>query len=63
MDARLMKHILAVVTLDPGVVAGGVPVFVAQTEQEREEVAFLLGRILEAMVHDLGNGAYVLVRH
>lgn len=56
--------LIAVVTLDPGkVLTGGATVFVAATPDEREKVARYLGRILDAQVHDLENGVYVVVRH
>ncbi len=55
--------ILAAVTLDPGVVGGGVPVFVARTREEQERIAFFLSRILRAMAHDLENGVFIIVKH
>jgi hypothetical protein len=55
--------ILAVVTLRPESVGGAVPVFYAREESEREKLATYLSRILDAMVHDLENGTYILVRH
>lgn len=55
--------ILAVVTLDMERVSGGAPIFFAGNEAEREQTAIYLSKILDAMVHDLGNGTYVVVRH
>lgn len=57
------SRILAVVTIGDNVVAGGVPVFRAADDDEREQVARLLAKILRGTVHDLQNGAYVIVRH
>lgn len=56
-------RIVAVVTCSREVAGGGVPVFFARTEQEREQVARLLAKILRGTIHDLQNGAYVIVRH
>lgn len=57
------ESILAAVTLDESKITGDVPIFYAQSEEEREKIANLLSRILKAMVHDLENGVYILVRH
>jgi len=55
---------VAVVTLDPAtVLPGGAPIFVARTREEREKISMYLSRTMNAMVHDLENGTYVLVRH
>ncbi len=64
MKVRQVKEIAAVVTLqEKGQVAFGVPSFYVSDREEQDEVAFLLGRILDAVPHDLGNGTYVLVKH
>ncbi|HEY8414883.1 MAG TPA: hypothetical protein VIK99_03825 [Thermaerobacter sp.] len=59
------KSILAIVTTDRERVAAGAgaPVFHARDEDEAQQTAFLLSRILDAMVHDLENGVLILVRH
>lgn len=56
-------RITAVVTLHKDSVHGGVPVFAVENEQQRERVSVLLARIMRGVVHDLENGAYVIVRH
>jgi hypothetical protein len=61
--AREEKRILAVVTLDGEHVAGGAPIFVAKSEEEREQIAMYIAKALDAMVHDLENGTYIIVRH
>ncbi len=63
MSPGRAKEILAVVTRDPGQVRGGVAVFTEPDEEARKEMAFLLGRILDAMVHDIGGDMWVIVRH
>lgn len=55
--------IAAVVTLRKEHIGGGVPIFPVADEEERERVAVLLSKILRGVVHDLQNGAYVIVRH
>ncbi len=55
---------MAIVTLDKSkLMTGGAPIFIAADEKEREKVASYLGRILNAQVHDLENGIYIVVRH
>ncbi len=59
-----MGRIVAVVTPDPATVAGGgAPVFIAVAEEERQKLAFRLEKILDASVHDLGNGQLIVVDH
>jgi len=57
------EHILAVITLNMDQVGDGTPVFLARNEDEQEKIAGYLSRTLNAMVHDLGNGTYIVVRH
>lgn len=61
--AEQEKEILAVVTTDKSKVTGAVPVFIAADEAEKEKVALFLAKTLDAMVHDLENGCYFIVRH
>lgn len=64
MDVGIKEKILAVVTLDEKkVIPGGVPIFIAETEKERDKVALLIAKITTAMVHDLENGCYIIVKH
>lgn len=55
--------ILAVITLHMDKVSGGAPIFFARDEEEQEKIARYLSKILDAMVHDLENGTYIVVRH
>ncbi|MEX2355420.1 MAG: hypothetical protein WD535_00155 [Thermaerobacterales bacterium] len=58
------KQIVAIVCLHPDrVLPGGVPVLIAQDRKEQQEVAWVIGRIMDAMTHDLGNGCLLVVRH
>lgn len=59
----IKEAILAVITLNERQPASGVPVFYAKDEKERDKIALYLSKILSAMVHDLENGTYIIVRH
>lgn len=63
MKVFLTKAIMAVITIEPGLVAGGAPVFMARDRAEQEEIALYLSRVLNGMVHDLGNGVLIIVNH
>jgi hypothetical protein len=58
-----MSKILAVITMNKENVAGGAPIFVANSEEEKKRTAFLLEKILNASVHDLKNGSMIVVQH
>ncbi|KAF1086470.1 hypothetical protein SPSYN_00189 [Sporotomaculum syntrophicum] len=57
------KQILAVITTDKSKVTGAVPIFIADSEEEKQKTALFLAKTLDAMVHDLENGIYFIVRH
>lgn len=63
MGELAVGNILAVITLKMDQVSGGAPIFSARDEEEQEKTAMYLGKILDAMVHDLENGTYIVVRH
>lgn len=66
MDSvALGEVILAVVTLQDkkDTVGGGVPIFYARDEEDREKTSLFLSKVLRGMVHDLENGTYVIVKH
>lgn len=58
-----MSEILAVISMFPDKVGGGAPIFLARNEEELEELAFLLEKIMDAMCHDLKNGTRIIVKH
>lgn len=64
-DVTTIGSILAVVVLKEikDNVGGGAPIFTVATKEEQEKIALILGRILNAMAHDLENGVYILTRH
>ncbi len=61
MTEARVKKILAVITGDMRIVAGGAPVFLGRDQQECERMARSLSRILDAMAHRLENGTYIIV--
>lgn len=58
-----MSQIAAIVTTEREKVAGGAPIFVADSWQEAQEIAFKLEKILDAAAHDLKTGTLVIVKH
>jgi len=61
-DAKI-EELVAVVTTNKEAVGGDVAIFFAANPEEQARVANSLSRILRAMVHDVGHGVFVLVRH
>jgi hypothetical protein len=62
-EMKISEFILAVVTTQPETVGGAVPIFYARDDEEKERLALYLSRILKAIVHDLENGTYIIVKH
>lgn len=61
---ELQKFILAIITTEHDKVSGGgTPVFFSRTREEQDTIATTLARITEGVVHDLGNGVYIVVKH
>ena len=64
MEIQLTKQIIAIITLDKEkVYAGSAPIFVAEDEEEQQRIAMYITRITFGMVHDLGNGVLIIVKH
>ncbi len=61
--ASLEKTILAVITTDRQKVGGGVPIFYADHPEEVHIIGAHLEAILDAMVHQLQDGLYIVVKH
>ncbi|MFW5855902.1 MAG: capping complex subunit for YIEGIA [Halanaerobiaceae bacterium] len=63
--ANVEDKIIAIVALkkDSSKVDGGVPMFFVEDREKLEEISMLLARITLGMVHDLGNGVKVIIRH
>lgn len=58
-----VNKILAVVTADMSRVSGGAPIFIGMNDEECEQMARSLSRILDAMAHYLENNTYIIVSH
>lgn len=56
-------RLVCVVTGNRNFVAGGIPVFVHDDEQERQRLALYIAKITQGMVHDLEGGTYIVARH
>jgi len=55
--------IVAIVTTQKERVAGGAPIFVAGDQEELQQTAFLLEKVLDAMAHQLNEQTLIIVRH
>lgn len=56
--------ILAIVALEREKVGGsGAPIFYVENKEAQEKMALTLARITDGVVHDLENGAYIIVKH
>lgn len=65
MEEQIKGIVLAIVALKEKknwVEAGSAPLFFASDEGEQQRMALYLSRALQAMVHDLGNGVFFLIR-
>ncbi|MFW6238325.1 MAG: capping complex subunit for YIEGIA [Halanaerobiales bacterium] len=65
-EIDINNRIIAVVTEIENkekVNGGGVPFFFTENEDETEEISMLLARVTLGMVHDLGNGVKVVIKH
>lgn len=54
---------MAVIATDASKVAGGAPIFIVESAEAQQEVAFRLEKILDASAHDLQNGTLIIVKH
>lgn len=63
MRQELHKVILAIVATADARVEGAAAVLRADTAEQAEAKADRIARILDAMVHDVGDGVYLIVRH
>lgn len=61
MDKSPIKQILAIVTLDKGVVVtGGVPIFLATSIEEQERISSDLAKPLRGNVCAISNGVIII---
>lgn len=57
------SRILAVVSLHKEQIGGGAPMFFVQKEEQLQQTASRLEKILDAAAHDLENGTIIIVKH
>lgn len=64
MEVGIKDSIVAIVTEDRNRVnASSVPVFFEEDIKKQEALALRIAKITSGMVHDLGNGIYLIVKH
>ncbi len=64
-ENSINNSILAVIVLkeESYKIGGGAPIFFVEDKEEMEEVSMLLARLTLGMVHDLGNGVKIIIKH
>jgi hypothetical protein len=56
-------RLFAAITEEPHKVGGGLPIFYVNSSEEKERVAAYISRIAGGVIHDVGNGTYIVVIH
>jgi hypothetical protein len=59
----MSKKILAVITTRKEKIAGGAPIFFADSREQLQQTAVTLEKILDAMAHELDAETLIVVRH
>lgn len=44
-------------------VGGGAPIFVAEDDEELEQMSMLISRLTMSMVHEISDGVRILIKH
>lgn len=63
MGVEINSMILAAITTRKDAVAGGVPIFYVENEEQMQEMAGTVANILDGMAHELINGTLIIVKH
>lgn len=65
MQIELKNFIVAVVTINRNMVGAGslAPVFYAENHEHSEKLSAGIAKILDGVVHDIGLGTYIIVKH
>lgn len=64
MDFGLKEFIVAIVTTNKNAVSSSTaPIFYAEDEEHKERIALFIAKTTRGMVHDLGTGTYIIVKH
>lgn len=62
-EGTIQKAILAIITTNPDQIRSGVPVFIANNQEEFQSKAFVLEKILDGMAHEVDPQTMIIVRH
>ena len=65
-ETSITNEIIAIITEKNNkdkVSGSGAPIFYTENEDNLEQISMLLARITLGMVHDLGNGVKVIIKH
>ncbi|MDR5657910.1 hypothetical protein RH915_00245 [Serpentinicella sp. ANB-PHB4] len=64
MDYGIKELIIAIITTNRELVSGGTaPIFYVENDEKKEEKALLVSKTTMGMVHDIGDGTYIVVKH
>lgn len=65
MEIGLKEFIVAVVTINRDMVSPGsmTPVFYAENEEHLDTLSSGIAKTLDGVVHDIGMGTYIIVKH
>lgn len=65
MEFGLKEFIIAVITLNKDMVSAGsiTPVFYAKDEDHLINLSSTIAKTVDGIVHDLGMGTYIIVKH
>ncbi len=60
---NIEKAILAIITTNRELVAGGAPIFICNNKNDLERIAANLEAITDGIAHALGEELYIIVKH
>ncbi|HZK58196.1 MAG TPA: hypothetical protein VFD17_07780 [Clostridia bacterium] len=65
MQIGLKDFIVAIITVNKSMVGlgGMAPVFYAGSDEHLDELSERIAKILDGVVHDIGTGTYIIVKH
>ncbi|MCI1692989.1 capping complex subunit for YIEGIA [Aneurinibacillus aneurinilyticus] len=63
MGISIQQYILAVITKNRSRIGGSPPIFYAEGEQELQQIAFTLEKILDGVVHEITPDTLIIVKH
>jgi len=64
MEIGIKDFIIAIITTNRDFVdSSTAPLFIAENEEDKERIALLVSKTTMGMVHDIGHGTYIIVKH